>query len=274
MRMAAISVVFASLLWGCAQAAKPGVEATAPDELAANCEQRRDSELQLESCTAAIRSGRWAGKDLAWAYNNRGTAYRRLGQPRKAIEDYDRALAFIPHHADLYNNRGFAWRDLGEHRKAIADYDQAVRLNPKHADAYTNRGDAYNALGDHRQALADYTAAIRANPRYARAYRNRGHLLLELGNARRAITDYDAALRLDPGHADVYHYRGLAYRREGRFERALGDWESAIRLAGPARVKWWQDYLRKKRRYAGPVDGALSPALRAALKACARDPAC
>lgn len=36
-----------------------------------DCEQRRGSNLQISRCTAAIRSGKWSGKGLAWAYNNR-----------------------------------------------------------------------------------------------------------------------------------------------------------------------------------------------------------
>jgi hypothetical protein len=40
------------------------------------------SDRQIESCTAAIQSGKWSGKNLAWAYNNRGFAYLLAGGSR------------------------------------------------------------------------------------------------------------------------------------------------------------------------------------------------
>ncbi len=56
------------------------------------CEQDRDPDLKIGGCTAVIRSGEWQGKNLAWAYNNRGISYRSLNEHRRAIEDYDQAL--------------------------------------------------------------------------------------------------------------------------------------------------------------------------------------
>ena len=35
-----------------------------------DCEQTQNPNLQIQSCTAVIESGRWRGKNLAWAYNN------------------------------------------------------------------------------------------------------------------------------------------------------------------------------------------------------------
>ena len=56
-----------------------------------DCEQDRDKELRIGGCTAAIGSGQWEGKDLAWAYTNRGAAYRDIDDAVQAIEDFDQA---------------------------------------------------------------------------------------------------------------------------------------------------------------------------------------
>ncbi len=125
-----------------------------------DCVQSSDQDLKIGGCTAAIQSGQWSGKDLAWAYNNRGNAYRDLGEFRRAIEDYDQALQLDPGVAAAYSNRGIAYAELGELRRAIEDFDQALRLDPEDAVAYHNRGTAYRALGAYERAVEDWERAI------------------------------------------------------------------------------------------------------------------
>src|SRR6516162_2760697 len=81
------------------------------------CDNKNVSfDQRISGCTAAIRSGKWKGRDLAW----------------------------------VHLDRGVAWRAKGDNNRAIADYDQAIRLNPKLAIAYNNRGNAWRAKGDDR----------------------------------------------------------------------------------------------------------------------------
>ena len=61
---------------------------------------------KIAACTRSINSGLWKGPNLAWAYINRGIAYRAKGEPDRAIEDYDKAIWLNPKFADAYNRRG------------------------------------------------------------------------------------------------------------------------------------------------------------------------
>src|ERR1700747_1083569 len=70
-------------------------------------------EQKIGGCTALIQSKRYAGKDLAFAFNNRVLAY--------------------------YDKRDFA--------RAIADFNDALRLDPRFAHGYNNRALAYLASG-------------------------------------------------------------------------------------------------------------------------------
>ncbi len=74
-----------------------------------DCVQKLDPDRRVRGCTAVIRSGQWQGKDLAWAYYNRGIAYKNLKDYRRAIEDYDQALRLDPDYVKAYNNRGYAY---------------------------------------------------------------------------------------------------------------------------------------------------------------------
>jgi tetratricopeptide (TPR) repeat protein len=125
---------------------------------------------KIAACTRSINSGTWKGPNLAWAYTNRGIAYRAKGEPDRAIADYDKAIWLNPKFADAYNGRGSAYDDKGDRDRAIADFDQAILLNPNYADAYNNRGIAYRAKGAPDRAIADYDQAIRLNPNFALAF--------------------------------------------------------------------------------------------------------
>ena len=83
-----------------------------------DCVQGRDPDLQISGCTAMIRSGQYSDRNLGVAHTNRGNAYNALGNPARAIENYDRALRLNPGYALAYNNRGIAYTSLGEYARA------------------------------------------------------------------------------------------------------------------------------------------------------------
>ncbi|MBU4372718.1 MAG: tetratricopeptide repeat protein [Proteobacteria bacterium] len=168
--------------------------------------------------------------DFMEAYNNRGTAYGKLGQYQRAIQDCDTAIRLNPDDAYAYYNRGIAYGKLRQYQRAIQDYDTAIRLNPDYAMAYNNRGNAYDDLGQYQRAIQDYDTAIRLKPDAAEAYNNRGIAYGKLGQYQRAIQDCDTAIRLNPDYAKGYYNRGIAYGKLGQYQRAIQDFDTAIRL--------------------------------------------
>jgi tetratricopeptide (TPR) repeat protein len=170
--------------------------------------------LSINGCSAVIESGRWSGKDLAWIFIGRGSAYSSEG-------DYD---------------------------SAVADYDQAIQLNPNDTAGYINRGNAYVGKGDRDRAIADYNKAIELDSKFGGAYYNRGLVYADKGDFDRAIADYDQAIRIGiidaQGQArcargndverlcgaEIFFARGKAYSAKGEFDRAIADYDEAIRL--------------------------------------------
>jgi tetratricopeptide (TPR) repeat protein len=60
----------------------------------------------------------WLGCNLH-AFNNRGTAYIKLKQFEKAIQDYNQAIELDPEYTHAFNNRGLAYAKLKQFEKAI-----------------------------------------------------------------------------------------------------------------------------------------------------------
>lgn len=205
-----------------------------------DCAQTNDRTLRIDACTKIINSEEFSDGERAVAHFNRGSAQEFLGEISNAIEDYTSALRLNPEMAAAHYNRANAYFALEDYVRAIDDYDQAVRLDPTAANALNNRGEVYSRLGDNKRAVADFSQALEVDPDYIDAYRN----------------------------------RGVVYEYLGEYGRAVRDWDREIELGGAERARWWQEYLTGKGHYSGEIDGKNSPAIWAALTACAADPDC
>ena len=186
---------------------------------------------QIASCTAAIQSSRWSGKNLAWAHFNRGFAYRAKGDNDSAIADYSEAIRLDPRYSKAYGNRGNAYRAKGDYDRAVADYDQAIKIGSNEVQFdYNNRGLAYADKGDLDRAIADYSEAIRLDPKYGAAYNNRGDAYKAKGEIDRAIADYSEAIRLVPNNFSYVRDRGNALYLAGKYDLAIADYDKLIQF--------------------------------------------
>ncbi len=175
-------------------------------------------------------------------FYNRGVAFSSLGNHARAIEDLNRAIEIDPQYSAAYNYRGIACLAMGSPAPAIADFDRAIAIDPQNAEAYANRGAARDTLGEHMPAIQDLNRAIELNPGFALAYNNRGIAYSSLGRHERAIDDYSKAAAIDPGYAEAFYNRALARIVLGDNQHALEDFRKAAGLGLESAGK----YLRNK----------------------------
>jgi tetratricopeptide (TPR) repeat protein len=135
--------------------------APARADMVEDCNQDRDQDLTISGCTAVIRSGQYSGKNLVIAYYNRGNAYRRLGDPARAIEDLDEALRLEPGDASAYNNRAWTLYLLGRNAEALWDADRSLLLRPGNAAIIDTRAHVLAALGRRNEALGEFERIMR-----------------------------------------------------------------------------------------------------------------
>jgi tetratricopeptide (TPR) repeat protein len=165
------------------------------------------------------------------SYNNRGLAFEKMGQPERALEDYEKAIAINPSFDKAYINRGHVFFKIkGQHDRAIADFDRAIVLNPSAYEAYNNRGNAYYITGRYDGAMADYDRAIALNPSAFDAYNNRALVFYAKGQREKAIADLDRALALNPSDDMAYFRRGLIYEELLQPGKAIENYIKTITL--------------------------------------------
>ncbi len=85
---------------------------------------------QIVGCSNAITSGTFAGKDLAAALTNRGTAYVARGNADRALADFNEAIKLDPNAAGAFFGRGITYFIKKDYDHAIADYTEKIRLDP------------------------------------------------------------------------------------------------------------------------------------------------
>ncbi|MDP6130273.1 MAG: tetratricopeptide repeat protein, partial [Dehalococcoidia bacterium] len=200
----------------------------------------------------------------AIAIYNRGLAYRRLGQPERAVADFGRSIALGFRSAEVYAARGNAFFATGTNdgqarvdlavainfepqnplyhvylgnfyrsrapEAAIMEFDQAIQLDPQLALTYIYRGQHYLDVGEFQRAIQDFDRAIRLDPQSALAYNGRGYYYLAQDQPQRAVADFGDAIRLNPQLAEAYTGRGQAYNDLGLHRQATTDLQHSIAI--------------------------------------------
>lgn len=204
-----------------------------------------------EYAAAVARYGTLIGLEpsLVEAYRNRGAAWSKAGDNKKALADYDRAIAlheskypslprFLslgagsahePEKGELYLNRGIILAKSGKPEAAVSDFNKALALGGDPATVHANLGYARFRMNEFNNSLREYDRAIKADPNRAEIYYQRG-LVLEEVNVRAAIGDFSQAIRLDNRFAPALAARGRANLRLGYKDDAIRDYTLAIEL--------------------------------------------
>ena len=194
------------------------------------CESTNPPNARISACTAIIETQGQTVDQLAFAYGNRGTAYREIGDMQSAIKDYDESIRLSPKNPASFMVRGNFDRANRDFDRAIADYTQALELEPNFYKAYIGRGNVYGDKAEYDGAIADYSEAIRLNPADALTYGNRGAAYAAKGQCDLAIRDYDQAIRLNPQFATAFYGRGYCYSIKGDYDRAIVEYDQELKL--------------------------------------------
>ncbi len=182
----------------------------------------------LTDYTEALKDTGLANDRRATILNDRAVAYIRLGQPKLALEDFNRAVQLFAEYPAAYNNRGNLLVSLGQYGEAIKDFDRACLLAPGYAAAYSNRANARLKLGQQAQAIADFTKSIELMPASAPPLSGRGIAHLSLGRPHAAIRDFSRAVNADARFASAYRHRAVARLDVGQTDEAIEDLSRAL----------------------------------------------
>jgi len=87
-------------------------------------------------------------RELGLAYRRRGEEMREPEDSNKALECLKKAIALKPNDDDAYAIIGGLYRRLGDYKRSLANYEQAYRINPASSYALSNMASLSWYLGE------------------------------------------------------------------------------------------------------------------------------
>jgi TonB family protein len=148
----------------------------------------------------------------------------------RAIQDYSKAIELNPTQAYAYVNRGIAFKEKSEHKRAVADFDMALKIDPGSVFAHAHRGIAYNEIKQHNRAINDLNKVIELNPNDAVAYNERAWAYFNLGKPLQGLPDVQISLALNSNFARALDTRGHIFEALGRRDEAIADFQRALSI--------------------------------------------
>ena len=179
-------------------AMKSGVETAVMEALKIDPEHQ-GAQLFFRNMVLAKREapGRAAN---ATEYVKRGIRFAQLGEPDKAIAEFEAALRLEPGFADAHSNLGVIYHQKGWTERAIAEFETAIELRGPFPEALYNLGRAYESQGMVEEAVAAYEEAVALRPDNWEAYGNLGLLFARTGRREQAIAMLEKVLEIKPGN--------------------------------------------------------------------------
>lgn len=139
--------------------------------------------------------------DAYEVYFLRAISYSYLNNPELSIADYNKIedVKYMKRHI-IFNNRGIEYSKLHKADEAINDFTKAIEFMPNYADAYNNRGHQLEVIGDYKNALIDYYKAIEFEKTDDKQiyYYNAARLESIIGSENYALVLLDKAIELNP----------------------------------------------------------------------------
>jgi tetratricopeptide (TPR) repeat protein len=83
--------------------------------------------------------------------------------PQRYLRIVGRWIFDHPKNAGAYFSRHFAWMDIGEPQRALEDLNKAIALEPS-SMSFLSRGNVYRHLGEYSKALEDYSRGEAIDP--------------------------------------------------------------------------------------------------------------
>lgn len=108
----------------------------------------------------------------------------------------------VPASASEEVQKGDSALKLGDYRRAISYYTKAIELAPETVSSYYKRAAAYLAVPETiRYALSDLDRVLKETPDSEQALLRRGKIYIDLGSFDKAQRDFEAVLEIKPSNS-------------------------------------------------------------------------
>ncbi|KAF9107816.1 TOM (translocase of outer membrane) complex component [Mortierella sp. AM989] len=188
---------------------------------------QRDYQKAMEAYNKAIELNT---THIAKALNMRGTFTFLMGDGKKALVDFDRAIELDPNYVQTYIKRGSIFMEQGDATKTFNEFETAISIDAEDPNIYYHRGQVFFITGEYESAAKDYIKSIELEPKFVFSHIQYGVAQYKLGNITEAMNIFKKALKDFPESGDVNNYYGELLLDQQQFDQAYERFDKAIKL--------------------------------------------
>lgn len=164
------------------------------------------------------------------AYENLGRAYSNNRQLQKAIDLYEKALAYGAESAVIQVSLCDAYSDTDQFAIALGHCDRALQLKPGYSHALTAKGRSLTGLGRIDEALQVLKEAIKENPQETYAHEQLGFIYMDLGRYEDAVKAFEFMASIASRYPPSFVNLAWAYEMLDRDDDAEESYRKAIEI--------------------------------------------
>lgn len=124
-------------------------------------------------------------------------------------------------------NKGYA----DNYRKAVDDFEKALAIDPAYSQAALYLGRAYNSLFEEQKSEAAMRRAIEIDPDYMEARVSLAGMLLDIGDSDESLRQLNVVTQREPADATAWYLLAEAYRMKGMYGQSIDAARKAIQLS-------------------------------------------
>ena len=164
-------------------------------------------------------------------HNNLGRIHLREGEPKKALAEFEQALALDPNNAEALLN--IATIHQGEGKTDLAEHfvQRALAVDPNSTGALAQLAELRRDQGQVDEAIRLFAEALEIDDSQPFLYMGVGDVLQRAGRYEQALQAFQHVLELEPDSFKARYNLGVTYSNMGRVEEAVAIYEQALELA-------------------------------------------
>ena len=171
------------------------------------------------------------------AHNLMGAYHFGRQDYTEAIAEYEKANAIDPAFSQPYNQKGYAYRFLGQYGKAEQAFKKYIELIPNDPNPYDSYAELLLKMGRFEESVRSYEKALSVDPNFVASYVGIGNARVFMGQGAEARTTYAKLLgiaRNDGERRQAHFWAAMSYVHEGATDQAIAELEkmAAIDEAG------------------------------------------